>query len=404
MSHSPPPSNEMKDNSLQNYINVNEELSKSTQMNETNESVEKDINVPNQPSNAIVNIDGLDNINNDQKQRNESNEDLTEDLSEDSTSIKKKEITEEQKEEKTFAVPSEDIEENAYDYLKDSTYVLNLLEEFEEGKDDKSEGKEVDEKCMEEEEKDIKEMKNYFFYLNQFGGIPPRKVDIQDKTIILNRQSNGKWGAEDFYQSLIHCKEEDRYIILENRHDFIQWIFPTFVTSMANGNSFKLQKRRSRKIRKSQIASLRFVKFYRMFLNFLGADLINLQTGEVGVLPNKEIRKERHENFNYSGHNYLRITRLFNSLHAFGFQPYMDPLFQYFTDNFSSFKNCYHSLKYYWQPAAKADRKIHHEPRDLEYYDSVFLKKVDDLTKGKGGVGEIDDVIRMIEEDWGKEQ
>ena len=98
------------------------------------------------------------------------------------------------------------------------------------------------------------------------------------------------------------------YHSLESENDFIQWLLPLFLNSGVNWEAHKLGRGEAREIRRDLTAAVNVVKSYRLMLDFYGFRLEDDVTGKVVPLENREARKARFENFNYSSHNYLRIS------------------------------------------------------------------------------------------------
>ncbi|EKE36934.1 hypothetical protein ENUP19_0122G0015 [Entamoeba nuttalli] len=250
-----------------------------------------------------------------------------------------------------------------------------------------------------------KSFKILLFFKNEYGGISSRQsyfsLGNKIKKLLNTKnvkpyQTKDSWGIDDFYHSLMDLTIESRFNVMESRHDYVQWIFPTFVKSMFNWNSYTLDKEEANYFRQDNQITLKFIRMYRLFINFLGGDIVDLSTGKISPLPDEKIRKERFKNFNWSGHNYLRVTRIFNSLHAFGLKPYMESLFSFFKENIQHFKNCRDSMDNYWVKALNADRDINKEPVDFEYSDnSIFtlINKTIEESKSK----ETDLVMKKLE-------
>ncbi|EDR24156.1 hypothetical protein, conserved [Entamoeba dispar SAW760] len=230
-----------------------------------------------------------------------------------------------------------------------------------------------------------KNLKVLLFFRNEYGGIPSRESyfsvlkkakKLLNAEGIKSYQNKDSWGVDDFYHSLIDLNVESRFKVMESRHDYVQWVFPTFVKSMFNWNSYALDKEEAIIFRSDQQITFKFIRIYRLFINFLGGDIVDLSTGEILPLPEEKLRKDRFQNFNWSGHNYLRVTRIFNSLHAFGLKPYMESLFTFFKENIQYFKNCRDSMNNYWIKALHADRAVNQEPIDLEYSDNSIFETI----------------------------
>jgi hypothetical protein len=68
-------------------------------------------------------------------------------------------------------------------------------------------------------------------------------------------------------------------------------------------------------IRADPACAARFVQSYRLFLDFMGFELVSVETGEVARAVHFA---ERFANIRSHGHNNLRITRLLKCQAEFG--------------------------------------------------------------------------------------
>lgn len=230
---------------------------------------------------------------------------------------------------------------------------------------------------------------NVEFYLDTQRRIP----QIQNSQRLL--------GIEDYYKELKELTPEKRFQAMETEHSYIQWIFPTFTTSDFNDDSWPLFSEEATICRHNHVIAFRFLRFYLMFIDFLGGTVVDLKTGKIEPMEDEECRKARFKNFNDSGHNYRRITRIFNSLHAFGFSIYMRTLYRFFKKNCEAhFSNCKGSMRDYWKRALECDREVNNEPEGFKYEDSVLLKLIQriDISKLRDGstngiMGELENKI-----------
>lgn len=205
-------------------------------------------------------------------------------------------------------------------------------------------------------------------------------------------------GIEDYYKELKELKPEDQFHAMEVEHNYIQWIFPTFTTSQYNGESWPLFSEEATICRHNHVIAFRFLRFYLMFINFLGGTVINLKTGEIKPMEDEVCREARFKNFNNSSHNYKRITRIFNSLHAFGFGIYMRTLYRFFQKNYKDhFPKCETSMITYWKQALECDPLVNEEPKDFKYEDSVLLKLIQRIDVSKIKNGNTEDIMKILE-------
>ncbi|KAF7314349.1 OGFr-N domain-containing protein [Mycena kentingensis (nom. inval.)] len=114
----------------------------------------------------------------------------------------------------------------------------------------------------------------------------------------------------------IHTRWAGDYNKLERKHGFIQWLFPIREHGM-NYESQPLQPHEIDTIKGDPDALKRLLASYRLMLDFYGMRLLSEETG---ALDRSEGYESRYENLVYSGHNYLRISRILKCLSEFGFE------------------------------------------------------------------------------------
>lgn len=98
---------------------------------------------------------------------------------------------------------------------------------------------------------------------------------------------------------------------IEEKHDFIQWIFPTKEASQFNYNAPVISGNFKYMFSENKIVQDNFCKSCMMFLNFIAIDCDK----EKEIIT--EI-KEKKKYYDLPRHNLLRITRMLNSLNQIG--------------------------------------------------------------------------------------
>jgi len=98
---------------------------------------------------------------------------------------------------------------------------------------------------------------------------------------------------------------------LERRHGYIQWLFPTVKRSVNNTFAPSLTAADIDAFHKSDSMRARLLEAYVMMLHFFGID-IEAGTGRLVRLNGHY--QDRFENLCTKRHNYLRITRIMDSL------------------------------------------------------------------------------------------
>jgi hypothetical protein len=105
-------------------------------------------------------------------------------------------------------------------------------------------------------------------------------------------------------------KWHGNYEILEEHHGYIQWLFPIYLTGQ-NWAAQALQDHEAAVFLGHPLCRQRFLKAYKMMLEFWGMILVNDDTGEV---KRHQQWQSRYENLNDKPHNNLRITRVLECL------------------------------------------------------------------------------------------
>ncbi|XP_030068654.1 opioid growth factor receptor [Microcaecilia unicolor] len=116
------------------------------------------------------------------------------------------------------------------------------------------------------------------------------------------------------------------YEILEDRHTYIQWLFPLREEGM-NWHATPLTQREIQEFKMSAEVMDRLIQAYELMLGFYGIRLVSRETGEVARAENW---KERFRNLNGHTHNNLRITRILKCLGEMGFEHYQASLVKFF--------------------------------------------------------------------------
>ena len=173
-----------------------------------------------------------------------------------------------------------------------------------------------------------------------------------------------------------------KYDLLETHHGYIQWLFPIFESAGMSEESFVLGKLESRMMKGDVSVSVRIIKSYIMMLDFYGMMLTDYATGNIEINPNNY--KERFRNLNEEPHNYLRISRILQSLGQLGFARYKQPWMDFVAKQLQSHKllsNCEKSFKTFWIPLCDPStpgyaEKTKEVPEDG--YESIFFDVIND--------------------------
>lgn len=114
------------------------------------------------------------------------------------------------------------------------------------------------------------------------------------------------------------------YTQLENRHDYIQWLFPSPERSRFNAQSTPLSVAEAEAIQADDGAMTRIRRAYQLIVDFWGFELVDL---EIGTLRCSAVCEARFANLNTAfNHNFMRISRVLNCLNATGWKHYVQPM------------------------------------------------------------------------------
>ncbi|KAM7150371.1 opioid growth factor receptor isoform 2-T2 [Macrochelys suwanniensis] len=128
-----------------------------------------------------------------------------------------------------------------------------------------------------------------------------------------------------FIEELLEAWQED-YETLEENHSYIQWLFPLRERGM-NWRAKPLTCKEIQAFKKSKEVMQRFIRAYKLMLDFYGINLIDQETGEVQKAENW---RPRFRNLDRFSHNNLRITRILKCLGEMGYEHYQVRLVKFF--------------------------------------------------------------------------
>ncbi|XP_069099283.1 opioid growth factor receptor isoform X2 [Pleurodeles waltl] len=156
---------------------------------------------------------------------------------------------------------------------------------------------------LEDDDEDSTDMPNLRFYLNQ-DRFQPNGVLIEELLT--------KW-----YKN---------HTILEQSHTYIQWLFPLREAGM-NWNATPLSKKELEVFKERAEVKERFVRAYKLMLDFYGIELLDEQTGKLVRAQNYDCC---FQNLNWHSHNNLRITRILKCLGEMGYEHFQVKLVKFF--------------------------------------------------------------------------
>jgi len=164
---------------------------------------------------------------------------------------------------------------------------------------------------------------------------------------------------------VIHDTWKGQYQKLEMHHGYIQWLFPVFENAGMNFESSPLSKPGAAIIRSEPDCCKRVIKSYRLMLGFYGFVLEDERTGRIGRDSNPE---DRFDNLNYSGHNWLRVSRILTSLGELGFARYKGELIKALEAEVKAgtLANAGESLNRFWKPLCTGEDEPWYAQKTLE--------------------------------------
>lgn len=158
----------------------------------------------------------------------------------------------------------------------------------------------------------------------------------------------------------ILCYWYGDYKLLEDNHNYIQWLFPTKSLGV-NRYAQPLTDNEAEVMRTKQSVRIRLIQAYKMMLDFYGLELCSVESGHVARAVNW---RERFRHLNHSCHNYQRITRILDSVGMLGAAYLQVPFVTVLIDEVFLHKtlpNAASSCQNYWIPAVlgrKEKRKL----------------------------------------------
>ncbi len=126
--------------------------------------------------------------------------------------------------------------------------------------------------------------------------------------------------STDYYGRSIKDIHNFDYQQLENIHNYIQWIFPTFTKSQFYPNTPILDNIQVRKIKNSKEAITNIRLSFFLMIDFYGLELTLNKDIKIG----KHFESRKGNWLELGNHNHLRITRILNSLKIMGFNKERD--------------------------------------------------------------------------------
>ncbi len=118
------------------------------------------------------------------------------------------------------------------------------------------------------------------------------------------------------------------YEMLEEIHDYIQWLFPLIEQSRFNQNVPILDDEVIQAFRNNEQLRNRLVKSLKIMLDFYGLQCHEPSTANIEVIKSDKYWERKPKWVNLLNHNYLRLTRILTSLKILGLENYALALFR----------------------------------------------------------------------------
>ncbi|MBW4683081.1 MAG: hypothetical protein KME19_23800 [Microcoleus vaginatus WJT46-NPBG5] len=118
------------------------------------------------------------------------------------------------------------------------------------------------------------------------------------------------------------------YQNLENKHDYIQWLFPLQERSRYNRKAPILNDEIIQEFRSNKILRIHLLKSLNVMLGFYGLECLNPESEDIEITRSDAYSERKQEWLNLGNHNYLRLTRILTCLKILGLENYAEALFE----------------------------------------------------------------------------
>ncbi|UBF26617.1 hypothetical protein K9N68_00970 [Kovacikia minuta CCNUW1] len=118
--------------------------------------------------------------------------------------------------------------------------------------------------------------------------------------------------------------------LLEEVHDYIQWLFPLLERSRFNSRAPVLTQADIETFRTNDELKNRLLISFKRMLQFYGLQCLEAD-GAISITMADSFPERRQDWLNWGDHNHLRITRILTSLRLLGLEPYAQAFFKCLT-------------------------------------------------------------------------
>jgi Opioid growth factor receptor (OGFr) conserved region len=138
---------------------------------------------------------------------------------------------------------------------------------------------------------------------------------------------------------------------LEERHDYIQWLFPLVEKSHFNPNAPVLTEMDIQLFNASDDLKKRLLTSFNRMLEFYGLQCVEAK-GEISITTADTFLARQEDWLNWGDHNHLRITRILTSLRLLGLDAYAQAFFRCLTQIYKAAPGDIDSRSYaFWKDA-----------------------------------------------------
>ncbi len=143
------------------------------------------------------------------------------------------------------------------------------------------------------------------------------------------------------------------YRLLEQTHDYIQWLFPLTESSRYNPYAPILTESDIQTFKASEELTNRLLTSFKTMMRFYGLQCIE-NNGKIEIQPNNEFQERQSDWLNLGNHNHLRITRILTSLRLLGLENYAQAFFKCLEKIYQTESKKIEQRSYnFWQNAIK---------------------------------------------------
>ena len=118
------------------------------------------------------------------------------------------------------------------------------------------------------------------------------------------------------------------YQKLEYTHNYIQWLFPLKEKSRFNQNAPVLSDEVIEAFRTNEQLRIHLLQSFKVMLRFYGLQCDDRESADIEITKSNEYQERKINWIEQGNHNFLRITRILNSLSILGLENYAQAFFK----------------------------------------------------------------------------